>query len=126
MESCEALWTSLEPVSMYDGENRIVVERDDGIFVQVPVAEEFNESLTSIFFSPAGLYFSRKLRHEMFDLLEYINDEMLQETVSDDAEIKISRSKFKAFRHKVHKLITAIRLEAGAYDLEIGKEGPLG
>jgi hypothetical protein len=122
--ACETLWTALEPVSKADGETRIVIDIDDNPRVILPIAIEFNRRITEIFFSPAGLYFSRELRGALFNLRDFIQKEFISGHSEGDIEFGISKTKCRKFRSKVTKLIITIREEIDVEDLCAARKGP--
>jgi len=125
MAACEALWAVLEPASRSEGEARIIVHKKDQPYIVLSVAKKFYDDLNKVFNSTPGLYYSRQLRTELFDLRNFIMKEFISEASEDQFEVQISKSKEEKFDGKVQQLRIAIRAEIGVKDLKVTSEGPI-
>jgi len=124
IEACEELWQTLKPFSFTNGDGRILLDPYEDPKIAMDTAQGIVEKMMNIFYSKAGLYFSKNLRNAFFELRDFMNEEIV--TLSQGvSEVIISKSKVKAFRHKVSKLRVAIRAEIGVEDLSTAKEGPI-
>lgn len=122
MAACEALWTTLASGSRSHVGNRVVVYRNDHPHVVLATAQEMCESLTDVFTSPAGLYYSRTVRHCLFDLRDFLEGEFLSGTYEQGSELEISKTKAKKFDYLVQSLRVSIRKELGVENLQVAKE----
>ncbi len=125
MTACEALWTILEPSARSQGEERVIVHKNEQSYVVLSVAKKLYDSLNNVFNSASGLYYSRQLRTELFDLRNFILDEFVSTVTNGQAEIQISKNKAEKFDSKVQQLRIAIRAEIGVEDLKVTSEGPI-
>lgn len=125
LTACEMLWISLEPASRSKGSGRVIVNKDEQSFVVLSAAKDFYDSLNKVFNSPSGLYYSRRLRNELFDLRDFTLDEFLSNGKEGQAEVKISKSKAKEFDSKVQQVRIAIRDEIGVKDLTVTSKNPI-
>jgi hypothetical protein len=123
--ACEALWIILEPASRSQGEVRMVIYRDDQPYIVLSIAREFYTALCKVFYSTAGLYFSRTLRNEFFDLRDFIMEEFISKAKENQKEIQIAKNKAKSLDGKVQQLRIAIRAELGVEDLNVASENPI-
>ncbi|HPG41523.1 MAG TPA: hypothetical protein PLP19_10400 [bacterium] len=124
IHSVEKLWMTLEPASMYEGNNCIIIKKNDKYYVQINETKKMIDKLIKVFFSDkSGLYFSQHLRSTLFDIIEYMRDIFMIET--NENETEISNNVYKNFRHKFHRLINAMRAEIGVENLKIGKTEPI-
>jgi len=122
ISACEALWGVLANSSKSDGDERILIYQENQIAINKKNVKKLYDDINQIFNSPMGLYFSRDLRKNMFDLRDFINAEFLQKLPKDDL---ISKTKAEKFDGYVQNLRLAIRKEIGAVDLVVTKKGPL-
>lgn len=120
--ACEALWNALASTSRSHVGNRVVIYRNDHPWVALATAHELCESLTAVFMSPAGLYFSRTVRHCLFDLRDFLESEFLSGAHEQVSEIEISKRKAKNFDYLVQCLRVAIRKELGVENLQVANE----
>lgn len=121
--ACESLWLALESASRSVGENRVVVFREQKIYIVLPAARHLYDALTGVFNSADGLYFSRHLRTELFDLRGFIETEFVAPIHSSMVEINVSRNKYEKFDGKVQNLRKAIREEIDVEDPGFVKKG---
>jgi hypothetical protein len=122
MGACEALWAALASGSRSRVGNRVVIYRDDHPYVVLATAQELCESLTTVFTSPAGLYYSRSVRHCLFELRDFLENEFLSGVREQVSELEISKSKAKNFDYLVQSLRISIRKELGVENLQVGQE----
>ena len=125
MAACEALWVILELAARSQGEERVIVHKNEQSYIDQSVAKKLYNSLNSVFNSASGLYYSRQLRAELFDLRNFILDEFVSIESKNQTEIQISKSKADKFDGKVQQLRIAIRAEIGVEDLKVTSEGPI-
>lgn len=125
MAACEALWVVLEPAARSQGAERVIIHKNEQYYINQSVAKKLYDSLNRVFNSASGLYFSRQLRTELFDLRNFILDEFISSVNNDQTEIQVSKSKAEKFDSKVQQLRIAIRAEIGVGDLKVTSEGPI-
>jgi hypothetical protein len=125
LSACEALWIILEPVSRSRGVTRVIIQRNEQPYVVLNAAKNFYDSINKVFYSKSGLYYSRRLRNELFDLRDYILEEFISKMKDGVTEIQINKSKVKKFDGKVQQLRIAIRAEIGVEDLKVTSEGSI-
>lgn len=124
IEAAEALWRCLEPLSIADGDNRIIFEKDERNVARIQVAKAFYHAVTSLFFSTSGLYWSKNLRRSVFGLRDFLDDKMIKISRGQE-EVCISNRTKKSFDYLVIELYKNIRSDIGTTNLQVGKEGPL-
>lgn len=125
MAGCEALWVVLEPTSRSQGEERVLIYKNDQPYVVLLRAKKLYDSLNKVFNSASGLYYSKQLRTELFDLRNFILEEFISAVKDSQTEIQISKNKAEKFDGKVQQLRIAIRAEIGVEDLKVTSEGPI-
>ena len=125
MSGCEALWVILEPTSRSLGEERVIIHKNEQSYVVLVTAKKLYDSLNKVFNSTSGLYYSKQLRTELFDLRNFILGEFISIAKDGQAEIQISKNKEDKFDGKVQQLRIAIRAEIGVEDLKVTSEGPI-
>ena len=124
IEACEKLWTILEPFSFTAGDERVIIDPYENPSVAIETAKKLTKRMMEVFYSPAGLYYSRDLRGEFLALRDFIRDEFISHE-KETYKVNISKTKMKQFRKHVTRLRNAIRAEIGTEDLKVAKEGPL-
>ena len=123
--ACESLWIVLESGSRSKGTERVIVHKNEQAYLHLSPAINLYDSLNKVFNSASGLYYSKKLRDELFDLRNFIMDELISKIKEGQTEIQISNNKAKEFDSKVQQLRIAIRAEIGVNDLKVTNEGPI-
>lgn len=122
--ACEALWVVLEPISRSQGDERVIIHRDQKTFIVLCAAREFYKSLCRVFYSSAGLYYSKQLRNELFDLRNYLMEEFISKAEEGQTEMPVGRNKVERLDGKVQQLRIAIRAEIGVEDLRVANTAP--
>jgi hypothetical protein len=122
--ACEALSVILEPVSRSQGDERVIIYKGQQAFVALCAAREFYKSLCKVFNSSAGLYYSKQLRNELFDLRNYLMEEFIAKAEEGQTELPIARNKAERLDGKVQQLRIAIRAEIGVEDLRVATVAP--
>ena len=125
LAACEALWVVLEPASRSKGSKRVIIWKNDEPYVILSVANDLYNSLNAVFNSSSGLYFSRHLRGELFDLRNFIQNELTANVKAGQTEILVPRGKAEKFDSKVQQLRIAIRTEIRVEDLKVTTTGPI-
>jgi hypothetical protein len=120
--ACEALWSVLEPGSRSLGKVRVISHKNNKHYVNIAVAEIFYSELIRIFNSPSGLYYSRELRDSLFKLTNFMRDNFLSNSQSEESELAISNNLVKSFQGRLEGLRIAIREEIGTIDLKLTKK----
>lgn len=118
IQSCENLWSVLAIASRTMGEKRLIVKNENSATISVEQARKLYDDLTSVFTSPSGLYFSRNLRLSLFDLRDFLSEEILLEA-KEEASFQWSKTKANELDGYIQNLRNAIRHEVGAEDLKL-------
>ena len=125
ISACESLWSVLEPLSFSDGPDRVIKDSLTNPRVTIPNAKQLSRELMRVFYSPAGLYYSRSLRDALFGLRDFIRDEFIAKAENEKDELEISKTKRDKFRRVINNLRVALRNEIGTKDLNVTQEGPI-
>lgn len=123
--ACEELWAALVTGSQSSGDSRVIHHRDGKSYVSVTDARQFYGSLTSVFNSSSGLYYSRELRDALFALRGFVESDLMTLVSEETSLVEISNNKAKKFDGHVNWLRIAIRREIGVEDLKAATEGPV-
>lgn len=125
MAACEALWVVLESAARSQGGERVIIQKNEQPYVVLSVAKKLYDSINKVFNSTSGLYYSRQLRTELFDLRNFVLDEFISTAKDEQTKIQISKNKAEKFDRKVQQLRIAIRAEIGVEDLRASSESPI-
>ena len=120
IQSCENLWSALGAASRTIGDQRLIVVNKKDATISVECAKKIYNDLSSVFNSSSGLYFSKNLRQSLFELRDFLGQEILLK-VKKEAFLQWSKTKANDLDGYIQNLRNAIRHEVGVEDLTIAK-----
>src|SRR6185295_19325611 len=89
--ACERLWSALRPISIHAGMSSVITQQDGSSEAHPKAIEEFCENVTSLFFSPTGLYLSREVRTALFEMRDFLTG--CVDAISETLPIRLEKSR---------------------------------
>ncbi len=112
----QKFWDLLEPLSYYDvGHDPILFSKDDKFHLNAASARSFFISFRTFFYSEHGIFLSRRLRQEIFELRRIL-EEIIAENPNAGDVFPISNSNAKKIRHLFDGIHTIARRDIGLID----------
>ena len=93
IEACTAFWALLAPTSKYLGENRIIKQDKESLYLDIKVTRQFCQDVTNFFFSKHGIFMSQEFRDALFGTRDYL-DTVMEEAKEESPDIvRLSKTK---------------------------------
>ncbi|HKJ39842.1 MAG TPA: hypothetical protein VJ972_13775 [Anaerolineales bacterium] len=121
--ACETLWSVLSVASRSKGNNHVLCKNNGKFLLNIEKGIELHDNVVNTVNSQHGLYFSRELRQSVFDLRDFIENEINFDL--KDEYIPVSNTKANKLDGYVQNIRVAIRKELRLEDINAAKEGPL-
>ncbi|WKZ40460.1 MAG: hypothetical protein QY328_00225 [Anaerolineales bacterium] len=123
MVACEKLWVDLSVASKSKQKSNLIANQKNALYLDGKITEALYSNIITTINSPSGLYFSRHLRKSVFDLRDFIEQEIYIDLNNQDQPISITKA--KKLDGYIQNVRIAIRKELKIEDLKASQEGPL-
>lgn len=123
ISACESLWVNLSFASKSKVKGALIQKHKDGVSLNGKKVFDLHKGITDIVNSQHGLYFSKELRKSVYELRNFIEDEIGLD--AKHINFQVSNTKANKLDGYVQNLRVAIRKELKLEDIKAAKEGPL-
>ena len=121
IRSYQKFWSLLSPTSRYwNFEDSLIVKKNDRNGLQIDSVDKFFISFRSFFYSEDGLFLSRSLRKEVFELRKSLSNLIEREKDRiEDGFLPVSYKQRKSIRNSFHQIREIVRADIGLHDVRL-------
>jgi hypothetical protein len=117
LSAYQKFWTCLLPASYFLPDDRsLVVRREGQAYLNQPVFEELFAGIRDFTYSENGIFLSREMRKAIFEVRDFIEEEIVAKSEKQSGLIKISNTKAKKIENGFDWIRKNARRDVGLED----------